>query len=166
MEKQVTISAPWEAHKRKLEALFAQDSEVTVEATFTAEERHIAIRVENPAKAEALGYLLPTEVEFGNVKVAINVIPANKPTVASLLRTAFAGNPALKGVTVVKGAFDTNAVTYAEFEPRVVQYWNDDLSNPHGVTTTLMETLAADVLTGPGAEGATITSAYIDKEGR
>lgn len=160
MENQTHLSPPWEGLQRKLAALFAQDSEVTVESTFAADKKHIDVRVDNPAKAGALGYLLPEKVEFGNVRVVIDVIPAKKPSVASLLRAAFVGNPALKGVTVVKD------MTFAEFEPRAVQFWNDDFGNPHGVSTALMETLASETLTGPAMQGVAITSAYIDKEGR
>lgn len=148
MEKQVKLSTPWATHERKLKALFAKDPEVHVEGVFTDEEKHIDIRVDSPAKGEALALLLPEEVDFGGVKVAINVVPANKATVASLLKTAFAGSPALEDVSELPGVFDTNTLTYAEFAPTVVQYWNDDLSSPHGVTTTLFQDLAKDLLTG------------------
>ena len=158
MENQTHLSPPWEGLERKLAALFALDKEVSVEAKFSDAAKDIDIRVDNPAKAEALGELLPCEVEFGNVKVAVNVIPCNKSSVASLLRTAFAGNLALKGVTVVKD------MTFAEFEPRAVQFWNDDFGTPHGVSTALLETLASETLTGPAMQGVAITSAYIDKE--
>ena len=157
------LSTPWAAYARKVQALFLGDEEVTVTWVLKEDEKHVDVRVRNAAKAEALGYLLPCEVDFGAVKVAVNVTPENdeneeKPRAASLLRTAFAGNPVLERVTVVKGDAAKFGGTYAEFRFGGEQFWNGDLSNPKGRTTMLYQDLASEVLTGEGMGGVLITT--------
>ena len=45
----------------------------------------------------------------------------------------------------VNGVF-TNPVSYVIFEKKVVQFFNDDLSDAHGNMTTLYKDVAKDVL--------------------
>lgn len=137
------LSAPWVEFYNKVKALFEQDSEV--KTVFEDESKEIKLYVANARKADALSQILPGEKTFGNVTVKITVIPANTNggSKFDLFADAFDGNPALsyvQHVDAVIGAFD-----YAVFQNKVVQYFNDDISDINGNCTTLYEDIARDV---------------------
>lgn len=157
--KDLKLSSPWAEHASKIKALFARDPQVTVSGDFEGEEKSITVRVANALKAEAIAELLPTSVNFGNVRVEIAVVPANDPApIKSLLVSAFAGNPALERVTETRDAHGYPAI-YAEFAPNVAQFWNDDMGNPQGVSSFLLADVAREVLTGEAMQGTPITTA-------
>lgn len=141
------LSAPWVKFYREIEALFAQDVEVKV--GYDEENMEVKLYVENARKADALTQLMPAEKVFGNVTLKITVIPANKVmSKADLINEAFVGNPALAYVwhaDTVMGSYD-----YAVFEPKVVQFFNDDMSDINGNETTLYENIARDVFDESG----------------
>lgn len=137
------LSSPWVEFYREIEALFAQDDEVKV--VYEEEANEVKLYVENAHKADALTQLLPAEKTFGNVTLKITVIPANdlKVSKADLIAEAFDGNPALsyvQHVDAVIGAFD-----YAVFQNKVVQFFDDNLSDINGNKSTLYENIAKDV---------------------
>ncbi len=137
------LSSPWVEFYREIEALFAQDDEVKV--VYEEEKNEVKLYVENARKADALTQLLPAEKTFGNVTLKITVIPANDLEIskADLIAEAFDGNPALsyvQHVDAVIGAFD-----YAVFQNRVVQFFDDNLSDINGNKSTLYENIAKDV---------------------
>ena len=148
---QLKLSTPWDTLARKMQAIFDGDDEVTVTPDFRGDNRVIRIYVASPAKAVALGRLLPGEIALGSVKVTIAVVSVNgEPTVAALMRTAFAGNPNVARVTEVPMR-DGSEATYVEFKPEVAQFWNDDLSNPGGVTSGLLADFAKELFPTAGA---------------
>ena len=137
------LSSPWVEFYREIEALFAQDDEVKV--VYDEEKNEVKLYVENARKADALTQLLPAEKTFGNVMLKITVIPANDLEVskADLIAEAFDGNPALsyvQHVDAVIGAFD-----YAVFQNKVVQFFDDNLSDINGNKSTLYQDIAKDV---------------------
>ena len=139
-EEKIGISSPWVEYYRKVDALFGMDDEVAIE--YDEDENSIKMLVGNPTKAEAIDKIMPDEVEFGNVKLTVEVIPANDDvTVEQLFRTAFEGNPAFAG-TVVNEKMGN---TYALFEADVAQFFNDNFASPYGVTTMSYEDIARDV---------------------
>ena len=140
----VNLSSPWVTFYREVDALFAEDQEVTV--VFDEDECELKLYVENAAKADALTQLLPSERVFGNVTVKVTVIPANEksPSKIQLFRTAFEGNNALSYTETVEGVF-TNPISYVVFENKVVQYFNDDLGDAHGICSTLYQNIADDL---------------------
>lgn len=136
-------SSPWVEFYREIEALFAQDDEVKI--VYDEENNEVKLYVENARKADALTQLLPAEKIFGNVTMKVTVIPANNAKVskADLIAEAFDGNPALsyvQHVDAVIGAFD-----YAVFQNKVVQFFDDNLSDINGNKSTLYENIAKDV---------------------
>ena len=136
------LSAPWVTYWRQLEALFARDPEVKV--AYDGEANEIKLYVDNARKADALTQLLPTEKVFGNVTLKISVVPSNTiQATRDLLADAFAGNPAMLYIQHVEsliGSFD-----YAVFEPKVVQFFNDELSDMNGLRSTLYQDIAKEV---------------------
>ena len=144
--EEVRLSQPWVVWARKLAALFANDEEVNVRIDVNASAPSVTVHVDNAAKADALAELIPEEVEFGNVTMAVTVVPSNDArTDAQLWRQAFDGNPALSRMDVEELP-DGTPVTFALFEPECAQYFADDLSNPRGLQTRTFEQVARDVL--------------------
>lgn len=145
MDKLGLIS-PWVDYYRKLEALFAEDPGVKV--LLNNKHPEIKILVEDGGKAEALQELLPMNVTYGNVNVAITVVPANAKALGDArvdkIQKVFEGNEAVSGIYSVEGIF-ANSINYVVFKPKVVQYFNDDLSDAHGIRSTLYQELAKEV---------------------
>lgn len=137
------LSPPWVTFYHKINALFEEDDQVRV--VFEEEVSEIKIYVESAVKAEAIQAILPAEKEFGGVTVRITVIPANEQSTASLIRTAFDGNPALSCIKTVSTPV-MGEVNYVVFAKKVVQFFNDDLTDLNGNTSTLYQEIAKDVI--------------------
>lgn len=74
----------------------------------------------------------------------IVIIPANNDiTRSDLIKTALAGNPIVSYVEHID--ILNNPIDYVVFEKEVVQYFNDNLGDIHGVESTLYENLAREV---------------------
>ena len=140
---ELQLSSPWITFFRKLQELFKNDKDVALSYDF---DNNIKLRVINYEKANALKKILPEKKIFGNVTVHITVeyndISEDK-TKEELFTVAFAGNQAFKYAYTFSAG--SNPITYAVFEKKVVQYWNDDMSDPHGVSSTLYQDIARDV---------------------
>lgn len=142
------ISSPWARHARMIEALFDGDDSVVVDYDDAGPK--VTIYVDGQGKADAIAAIVPQEVEFGNVTLSIDVIPSNDgPTIEDAFMCAFSGNPAFSGV--VSGGFPAKDVTYVMFVPKCVQFFDDDISDVHGVCTMTYEQVAEKVLKGTGA---------------
>ena len=143
MAKNLKLSPPWNTFVSELKALFGEDPDIKI--VFNEEEYKVDIFVEDAAKADALTQLIPEERIYGNVALKIAVIPADKAgsTGANLIEAAFKGNPVLKQMLRMKTPF--GEYDYAVFRKEVVQFYNDDLCDPHGNESTLFEDIARDV---------------------
>ena len=139
----LTMSAPWVLYYKKINALFGVDDEINIE--FDEKQPEIKLRVNNPKKADALQKLLPPFVEFGSVKLLVTVIPANAlgDSKFELLCAALAENPAVAYVDHIDGSGFT--ADYVVFEPEVVQYYGDNLSDINGNFSTLYQDIAKDI---------------------
>ena len=123
----------------------------------SGEEPILALDCNNGDKVTALLQILPTEIVFGNIPLHILVdgLPSNRAfkTKKELFETAFSGNPAFAYAVcpVEEGAtwFD---MTYVVFKNHVVQFFNDNLNDCHGVVSTLYEDIARDILTGDAVQ--------------
>lgn len=144
MEK-MKLSAPWYTYYSKLCALFGEDPDIKL--SFDREEMTIKIYVEGQKKADALDHLLPVKKEFGNVSVDIQVIPANEVVKdeVSILKTAFDGNPVVNDILSTETPI-TGPTTYVLFANKVVQFFNDDISDYYGNCSTLYQEIASEVL--------------------
>lgn len=143
MEK-TKMSAPWYTYCREVIELFKNDEDVLVDFNEDDDDKELVISVKNYEKSQAIQRLLPEKKTWGNVEMTINVIYSYKArSFEDVVKKAFEGNPVLKYTFATQTS--TNPVVYAVFEKKVVQFWNDDLSDPHGVTSTLYEDIARDV---------------------
>lgn len=152
MEK-FDLLSPWMDYVHKLEAFFDLDDDIEIEYVEEDGEKIIKIKVDGEEKAEALEKLLPIEKAFGTTVVDIEVIPSNEEdSKAKLFRIAFAGNEAVKYIKTVSLPFTSNPFTYVVFEKDVVQYWNDNLGDINGMSSTLYQNLAKEIF-DPDGEG-------------
>lgn len=141
--KTLKLSTPWAQYVNALNALFEKDKEVKL--VYDNDDVEVRLYVEDNSKAEAIASILPTEKKFGNVTLKITVLPANtNDSVASRFARAFKGNPVLKDVIEISDAF-TNPITYFVLDRQVVQYFDDNLGDPHGLKSTLYQDLANSV---------------------
>lgn len=143
------LCAPWQEHYEMIKAMFAEDPDVFV--LMDEDQYEIRIYVNGQAKADALEAILLHEVVFGSITLKVNVVPANQipeketaPSIEALFEAAFDGNSAMNYVKTLDGPFEFNA-TYVVFAKEVVQYYRDDLSDIHGLRSTLYEDLARDI---------------------
>ena len=146
MADRLGLSSPWITYFKKIEALFEKDPEVAVD--FDDETYTLKIYVDDQGKAEAIDALLPDALDFGNVEMTIQVIPANgaDPRL-ELFRKAFEGNGAVVGIETVDITVPLlGGNSYVLFAPEVVQYFNDDLSTYDGYETTLYQDIANELL--------------------
>lgn len=148
MKKNVNLSAPWIGYYREVNELFGSDPNVDIEYDDAA--KTMKVYVNGSEKADAISHLLPTEKVFGNVVLKITVIPANvikQMKKIDYIEKAFEGNPRFAGVIRIPiEVTQTNPIDYAMFQPEVVQYFNDNLHDPHGNVNSLLEIIARDVI--------------------
>jgi hypothetical protein len=145
-------TAPWVEFAYKMRALFEPDPDVTVQVS--DDDLTVRLLVDGGAKADALSKLLGTERDFGGTTVKIEIVPSNsEETVFDLYRDAFSGNPYFRGCEVADGII--GSFGYAVFEPAVVQYYDDDISEFSGFRSTLPATLADELLQADGVFNCT-----------
>lgn len=152
------ILPPWTIAIRKLEALFDGDPQIAFNCDFTGVQPVVVLSCNNGDKVAALDQILPEEVNFGNVslKVAVDGTPSNRTFTSKveLFDTAFKGNPVYAySVCPAEEGYQWIGTTYVVFNNCVVQFAADNLNDCHGVISTLYETIADELLTGPATEG-------------
>ena len=141
----VNLVSPWVDHYRKIAALF--EEEPNIQVIYNNDDREVKLYVEDELKVDALSKLLPASKMFGSVTLKVTVLPANWGEVqsADVYEDAFRGNKAVDFIETVKGIGNT-PFTYVVFNKKVVQYFTDDLSDYHGIKSTLYQDIAKDVL--------------------
>lgn len=143
-KKNVSMAAPWAIFYKRLCQLFRYDSDITVYLT-EEEPYKINILVESKDKYNALMQLMPSEKEFGNVKVQINVVPSNgKKTDRDLFEILFKDNDALEAI-IPRKLPAGDEIYYLMFAPKVVQYYADNLMDPYGNNNDLYADIAREV---------------------
>lgn len=142
-EVKAELSPPWIEHARKIYALFGSDPQIKI--IYDSDKPEVKLLVSDATKAQALAEILPISKSFGNVELAITVVPPNVNTNPDFLAAAFEGNPAFKEVVCIGDVF-SNPVSYVILSNQVVQYFNDDLGSADGVHSALYEEIARDIL--------------------
>ncbi len=151
-------SAPWVTYYKEVNELFKKDKDVFV--VFDEENVELKIYVKDQIKASAIQYLMPTEKEFWNVVLKIDVIPANgkelrevsTSNIVTIACDAFRDNDAVYMVTDVRAVFD---LVYVIFRKEVVQFFDDNIGDINGNCSTLYEVIARDVFKDIGIKYCT-----------
>ena len=152
------ILPPWTIVIKKLQALFDGDPQIAFNCDFSGMHPAVTLACNNGDKVTALLQILPQEVNFGNVTLDIIVdgIPSNRAFTSKveLFDTAFKGNPVYAySVCPAEEGYMWIGTTYVVFNNCVVQFAADNLNDCHGVISTLYETIATELLTGPATTG-------------
>ncbi len=152
------ISPPWVTYINKIQALFDGDPQIACNVKWNAPNPAITLACNNGDKVAALLQILPTEVKFGNIVLKVNVdgIPSNRAFVnkKELFETAFEKNPAFAyAVAPAADGYNWFDMVYVVFKNCVVQFFNDNLNDCHGVISTLYQDIAEEVLTGESVQG-------------
>ncbi len=153
------ISPPWVTYVNKLEALFDPDPMIAFNVNYNAPEGPSVVLATNDGdKATALANILPMEKEFGGVTLSITVSgPFSNRAFTSkkeLFETAFKGNPAFAyAICPSDDGYMWISVTYVVFKNCVVQFFNDNLNDCHGIISTLYQDIAAEIFGDAGVSG-------------
>lgn len=152
------ISPPWVTYINKVQALFDGDPQIACNVKWNAPNPAITLACNNGDKVAALLQILPTEVKFGNIVLKVNVdgIPSNRAFVnkKELFEVAFEKNPAFAyAVAPANDGYNWFDMVYVVFKNYVVQFFNDNLNDCHGVISTLYQNIAEEVLTGESVQG-------------
>ena len=154
------LSPPWITYINKLQALFDGDPLIAFNVDLQNEDGpSVVLATTNGDKAAALLKLLPTEKDFGNVTLSIGVdCPKISnlafPTPKKLFDIAFEGNPAYAySVAPEEEGYWYLGVTYVVFKNYVVQFFNDNLNDCHGLISTLYQDIAAEIFEDANLHG-------------
>lgn len=144
------ISPPWVTYIHKLQALFDPDPQIAFNIEYSSESPQITLSINNGDKATALDKLLPDEKSFGNVtlKIVVDGPFTNKAflTAKELFETAFDKNPVFAYcVTPADQELWFIDFCYVVFKNCVVQFFNDNLNDCHGVISTLYQDIAEEI---------------------
>ena len=147
------LSPPWVTFINKLEALFDPDPLIAFNVNLSGEDAPsvtLSVAASAGDKATALAQILPSEKKFGNVtlKIMIDGKFTNRAFTTSkeLFETAFEKNPAFAyAVAPAQEGYWYPDMTYVVFKNCVIQFFNDNLNDCHGVISTLYETIADEV---------------------
>ncbi|MFA8432941.1 MAG: hypothetical protein ACEPOZ_00340 [Marinifilaceae bacterium] len=144
VKEKVGLSAPWYSLQRILAYSIGQSGQVIV-SELNSESYEIQVTAAKSNTAKALAETLQLQQELGNITVNIVVkdlqgntyVPNEKQNQSSYLvdalKEALVNNPLVFGVEEVNGE-PTVCCT-----PTVIQFWNDDLSNPYGFTSFMAD---------------------------
>ena len=162
------LLSPWAIYIKKVEALFDGDPQIACNVDYAGKAPYIVLSCNNGDKVAALLQILPEEISFGNIKlkIAVDGKPSNRAftTKKELFDTAFAGNPAFAYAVTVGDEIWWMCSTYVVFKNYVVQFFADNLNDCHGVISTLYETLAQEILTGPAVtEGGVFFNTDVER---
>ena len=147
-EPRLKLSPPWITYVNMLTAMFGADPDIKI--TYDNNRCEVKLLVEDSRKADAIETLLPYYKTFGNNELEIKVIPANEKaklgTVSdkTLFDIAFDKNPVYAYSVEISGLFN-NTMTYVVFKNKVVQFFNDNLDDIHGLTSTLYQDIAYEL---------------------
>ena len=152
------LSPPWITFIHEIQALFDGDPQIACNVNVSSADPTIILSCNNGDKVRALQTILPTEVAYGNVTLYISVdgIPSNRvfKSKKELFEVAFEKNSAFAyTMAPAEDGYAWLDMVYVVFKNCVVQFFNDNLNDCHGVVSTLYEDIARDVLTGDALKG-------------
>lgn len=155
-EVRLKLSPPWITYIHELVALFDGDPQIAFNVA--PDEQSVTIACNNGDKCAALAQLLPATVEFGNIifTITIDGPMSNRAFVSKkeLFETAFKKNPAFAyAVAPADEGYWYPTMTYVVFKKCVVQFFNDNLNDCHGIVSTLYQDIALDVFADEACEG-------------
>ena len=149
--KNLKLEAPWESHKKMLHAMFDRDPDIEVGEVGTSKnpdfQYFVPIEVRNHDKFVALTKVLKTSLIFGNVKMEIVLYDVENEFVnpyAQIYQTLFEGNSIVKDIQTASDITGT-PIVYVRFQPEVIQYFDDNMSDFSGNRSCLAQDIANEI---------------------
>lgn len=148
----MTKEAPWFHYRKALNELFKYDEKIHVRELVENEgakegcQYILNIDAYGKLKSQALQKVLPHIAEFGNIKVAINIIVHEEnldDNPKKIYEALFAGNNRFKEVLTATDFAGTEHY-FITFTPHIIQFLDDDTSDPYGNYTTLAHEVAKE----------------------
>ena len=168
-EIKLKLAPPWITYVNKIQALFGNDPDIKI--VYDNDEVEVKLFIEDSNKATAISQLLPSEKEIGNVKLKITIIPANgaelndiKMSNKQLFDFAFNRSPVYAKAVEIIGVFN-NPMTYVVFKNKVVQFFNDNLADIHGLVSTLYQDIAYELFEDANLRGVFYNTDIEEKVG-
>ena len=150
--KKLVLEAPWYTFQKKVKVLFEQDPEISVGDVYQpgdgTADYAFDMEVRSREKLVALDRVLPKVRGFGNVTLHICLRDGESDGAdgagAALYEAVFRGNRILKDVRSVT---DNAGVRhgFVRFQPEVLQFFDDDLSDYNGNWSGLAQDIAREV---------------------
>lgn len=148
----VSLSSPWTTFYKQIKAFFGKDPDIRV--VYDEDGPEIKLYVASAEKAAGLAALLPATRLFGNIILKLTVVPPNNAEplpiyhdsasgIAQALKDALKGNPAVNDFQEID-AMGWHAY-YVLFAREVVQFFNDNMADWNGCTSTLYQDLAKEI---------------------
>lgn len=142
------LAPPWITYINKLQALFDGDPQIAFNVDWLAPS--VTIACNNGLKNAGLLLLLPDEKSWGNITMPIRIDgPVANKTFTSpkeLFKTVFSGNPAFADcISPVEDGYFYIGFCYVIFKNCVVQFFNDNLNDAHGLLSTLYQDIADEI---------------------
>ena len=146
------ISPPWVTDINKIQALFDPDPQIACNVVWKGQPSiTLAVAESNPKKAVAIRQLLPEYIPYSNVTLSIDVDCPKIINIAftnkkELFEAAFGGNPAFAYCVAPKQEdYWYLDFVYVVFKNCVVQFFNDNLNDAHGLISTLYQDIAEEL---------------------
>ena len=146
------IEAPWCTFRKKVNALFERDPDITVgeivDENDGGPDYTFCIEVRNHEKFLALDRVLPKIRTFGNVTLGILLFDeengADVDDRIRLYETIFDGNPIVKDIKDVED-FTGTRHGFICFMPEVLQFEDDNLADYNGNWSGLAQDIAGEI---------------------
>lgn len=149
--RKLTLEAPWNTYRKMINALFEYDPEIEVGDVvdtigIESVDYTIDIKVKNHRKFEALQKLLPNRKVFGSVTVSIFIYETenDEKNDVEMFRDLFMDNPIVSNFEKIKLS-DGSEKDFVCFQPQVIQFYDDDISDCYGNYNGLAEDIARAV---------------------
>ena len=163
-----SIEAPWYEYRKKLYALFERDPDIIVNGVHETEDEDVQygidIEVLDHEKFVALDRVLPKLKRFGNVTLGITLFDEENSCDADIgigiFKTVFKGNPIVKDIKDVED-FTGTRHGFVRFQPEVIQFFHDDISDYNGNWSGLAQDIAREVF--GDARGIHFCTAGVDE---
>jgi len=144
------LSPPWYTYQKMTKALFERDPDITVGEIYkhsNGTDYAFDIEVRNHEKYLALDRVLNRVKLFGNVGLFITLYDEENSLgdeAINVYRAIFDGNPIVRSVEDEVDFTGTHN-GYVVFEPEIIQFFNDDLSDYHRNWTGLAQNIAREL---------------------
>lgn len=144
----VKLSPPWDGHMSMLASFFKGDGRVRVGGG--TDKGVGTIEVFDAKMYAALARVLRKNLRFGNVRLAIRLVPADgvnrakgEMTDIAALKVVLSKNPAFH--KIVSRKTQVGNFVYVMFKPVVLMWYNDNFGSPYKQTASVYEIAAQKV---------------------